>query len=307
MADTVTRISLISVLYGGRESIGACLESVQTAALQADLELEVILVDNQPGDGTAAAALVAAPDAAVIPNTENVGFGRACNQGFAVASADWWLLLNPDAALDASALQRMVEFGAAHERAGAVGATLTSPGRNRATGGGMQPGLRSALGHFWLLNRLLPGDRGGPWRGLLLHRREGLGPRRAEWASGGGLLLRPEAVRAVDGFDPGLFLYAEDVDLGRRLGEAGWETWLLPGATGSHSLSASSGGVTDRWYVALHDYHAKRTGRVPLALFDLIAGTGMLMRAIATRDPRHRRAMFTAARAALRPVAGTRP
>ena len=201
MPDTVTRITLITVLYGGRESIGDCVRSAQIAALQADLDLEVILVDNQPGDGTADAALGVAPNATVIPNDENVGFGRACNQGFAVASGDWWLLLNPDATLDPRALQRMVQFGVAHDRAGAIAATLTTPGRNRATDGGMQPGIRSAMGHFWLLNRLLPGDRGGPLRGLLLHRRDRLGPRRAEWASGGALLLRPEAVRAVDGFD----------------------------------------------------------------------------------------------------------
>ena len=300
MPDTVTGITLITVLYGGRESIGDCVRSAQIAALQADLDLEVILVDNQAGDGTADAALVVAPGATVIPNDENVGFGRACNQGFAVASGDWWLLLNPDATLDPRALERMVEFGVVHQRAGAIAATLTSPGRNQATGGGMQPGLRSAMGHFWLLNRLLPGDLGGPWRGLLLHRRDRLGPRRAEWASGGALLLRPEAVRAVDGFDSSFFLYAEDVDLGRRLGEAGWDSWLLPDATGTHSLAASSGGATDRWYVALHDYHARRTGRASLALFDLIAGTGMAMRAIAARDDRHRRHMLFAARTALR-------
>jgi N-acetylglucosaminyl-diphospho-decaprenol L-rhamnosyltransferase len=300
VADTVTRVTLITVLYGGRESIGDCIQSALIAALQADLELEVILVDNQPGDGTADAALMVAPDATVIPNAENVGFGRACNQGFAVASGDWWLLLNPDAALDPLALQRMLAFIAAHDRAGAVGATLTSPGRNRATSGGMQPGLRSAMGHFWLLNRLLPGDRGGSWRGLLLHRRDGLGPRRAEWASGGALLASPQAIREVGGFDPTFFLYAEDVDLGRRLGDVGWETWLLPDATGAHSLSASSGGMTDRWYVALHDYHAKRTGRVPLALFDLIAGTGMALRAVTTGHGRHRRAMLLAAKTAMR-------
>jgi GT2 family glycosyltransferase len=294
------QVTLISVLYGGRDSVTDSVRSVQAAAQAADVDLQVILVDNRPGDGTAEAALGAAPGAAVIRNDENVGFGRACNQGFDRATGDWWLLLNPDATLEISAIRRMVEFAVSCARAGAIGATLESPGHNRSTDGGMQPGLRSALGHFWLLNRLLPGDRGGPWRGLLLHRRNQLGPRSVEWASGGALLLRPEAVRSVDGFDPAYFLYAEDVDLGRRLRETGWEIWLLPEATGTHSLSASSGGVTDRWYVALHDYQATRAGRIALALFDLIAGTGMAVRALSTRDGRHRQQMVTAARTAVR-------
>ncbi len=161
-----------------------------------------MLVDNKPGDGTADAALEVAPEARVIRNDENVGFGRACNQGFAIATADWWLLLNPDATLDERALAHLVAFAEAHPGAGAVAPIITGAGLDRAESAGMQPGLRSAIGHFWLLNRLLPGDRGGPWRGLQLHRRLDLGPRKVEWASGGALLLRPAAVRAVGGSTP---------------------------------------------------------------------------------------------------------
>jgi GT2 family glycosyltransferase len=262
--------------------------------------MELILVDNQPGDGSAEAACAVAPDAIVIENPENVGFARACNQAFERATGEWWLLLNPDATLAADALRKLVGFIGSHGRAGAVAPTLDSPGRNRTTNGGMLPGLRSALGHFWWINRLLPGDMGGPWRGLLLHRRPSLGPRQAEWVSGAAVLLRPEAVRSVGGFDPAFFLYAEDVDLGRRLGDAGWETWLLPDASGTHSLAASSGGVTDRWFVALHDYHATRANRLSLALFDVIAGSGMIGRTLVAREPRHRRQMKASAQAALR-------
>jgi N-acetylglucosaminyl-diphospho-decaprenol L-rhamnosyltransferase len=163
----------------------------------------------------------------------------------------------------------------------------------------MLPGLRSAIGHFLFVSRALEGDRGGPWRGFQVQRRPALGPRELEWASGGGLLLRPQAVRDVEGFDPGYFLYAEDVDLGRRLMAAGWETWLLPSATVHHSVAASSGGVSDRWFRALHDDYAQHSDRVRASLFDLIAGTGLLLRAVAVRGDRlQRRRMAVAARAA---------
>jgi N-acetylglucosaminyl-diphospho-decaprenol L-rhamnosyltransferase len=299
MIDAGRRVSLITVLYDSREVVAQCVESATAAAEQAGYALEVILVDNRPGDGAAEAALWVAPGAIVIENTENVGFARACNQSFERATGAWWLLLNPDATLAVDAVGKLVTFMATHGRAGAVAPTLDSPGRNKATNGGMLPGLRSAIGHFWWLNRVLRGDRGGPWRGLLLHRRLDLGPRRVEWVSGGAVLLRPEAVRSVGGFDPAFFLYAEDVDLGRRLTEAGWESWLLPDASGAHSLAASSGGATDRWFVALHDYHAKRAGRLSLAVFDFVAGTGLLVRALVARDPRHRLQMRVSAQAAL--------
>jgi len=292
-------VSLITVIYGEAELIGGCVASVQAAARYAGCELEVVLIDNKPGDGTAEAARKVAPDATVIENAENIGFARACNRGFEVATGEWWLLLNPDATLDERALARMLEFARGQGKAAAVAPNLAMPGRGKTVAGGMLPGVRSALGHFWLWNRLLLGDRGGPWRGFNLHRRDGLGPRRGEWFTGGALLLRPKAVQSIGGFDPSFFLYADDVDLGARLTGNGWELWWLPDAHGAHSVAATSGGVTDRWYVALHDYHARSTGRVALAVFDLVVGTGLVVRAIAARNPEHRQAMTVSAKAAL--------
>jgi N-acetylglucosaminyl-diphospho-decaprenol L-rhamnosyltransferase len=119
------------------------------------------------------------------------------------------------------------------------------------------------------------------------------------------MLLRPDAVRSVGGFDPSFFLYAEDVDLGRRLQEAGWRSWIVPDATAHHSVAASSGGITDRWLVALHDYNARTASRTGVIAFDLIAGLGLGVRALAARhDPVHRKRMAVAARAAFRLALG---
>jgi GT2 family glycosyltransferase len=298
--DGHEHVSLITVLYRAPGVVADCVRSALAASDHAGVGLEVILVDNAPDDGTAEAALDVAPEARVIRNAENVGFARACDQAFEVASGDWWLLLNPDATLDRNALASLVAYLRSHPRAGAVAPSITGAGLDRAESAGMQPGIRAALGHFLLINRILPGDRGGAWRGIQLHRRPDLGPRHVTWASGGALLLRPEAVRAVGGFDPSFFLYAEDVDLGRRLAAAGWETWLLPQATADHPIATSSGGVTDRWYVALHDYYARSAPRLSVLAFDLIAALGLGIRALAaSRDRLHRRRMSVAARAAL--------
>jgi N-acetylglucosaminyl-diphospho-decaprenol L-rhamnosyltransferase len=298
--DVLRRVSLITVIYHERDLIAACVRSAQASAERAGVDLEVILVDNAPGDGTAEAALEAAPDAIVISNAENVGFARACNQGFEIATGGWWLLLNPDASLAPGALSELVGFAASHPRAGAVGPAMSGAGRDQAESAGMQPGLRSAMGHFLLVNRLLPGDRGGPWRGIQLHRRPELGPRPVEWASGGAVLLRPKAIREIGGFDPSFFLYADDVDLGARLVAAEWEVWLVPGAGAEHSVAATSGGVTDRWLVALHEYYARSAPRLSVLAFDLIAALGLGIRALAaSRDRLHRRRMSVAARAAL--------
>lgn len=48
------------------------------------------------------------------------------------------------------------------------------------------------------------------------------------WVSGAAVLLRTEAMRAVRGFEPRIFMYGEDVDLSWRLRCAGWRIRYIP-------------------------------------------------------------------------------
>jgi N-acetylglucosaminyl-diphospho-decaprenol L-rhamnosyltransferase len=300
-------LSLIMVTYRSRYLVSEAILSAMRGAEAAGLDVEIVVVDNGSDDGSADHVQRRFPEAIVVRNAENIGFARACNQAFERSSGDWWLLLNPDARIASAAVARLVAFAREHPSAGAVGPTLTGAGTNRAESAGMQPGIRSALGHFLLLNRLLPGDRGGAWRGFQLHRKPGLGPRKVDWASAGVLLVRPAALRSVGGLQPSFFLYAEDVDLGGRLADAGWQTWVLPEAHAHHMVAASSGGVTDLWYVALSDYHARRASRSSALAFNVIAAVGLALRAaLASRGPDseprrlHARRMKVAAAAAVR-------
>jgi GT2 family glycosyltransferase len=56
------------------------------------------------------------------------------------------------------------------------------------------------------------------------------------------LLVRREAYEAVAGLDERFFLYAEDVDLCRRLRQAGWRLRYVAGATVRH-MGGGSGSV----------------------------------------------------------------
>src|SRR4029079_11601459 len=65
--------------------------------------------------------------------------------------------------------------------------------------------------------------------------------REAGWLSGSCLLLRRDAFDSVDGFDARYFMYFEDVDLGERLGAAGWRNVYVPSAEVVHVGGASTG------------------------------------------------------------------
>lgn len=291
--------------FNSRNVIAAAIESAQRAAAIAEVDLDVVIVDNASADGSADLVEELFPTASVIRNGDNRGFGAATNQGLLTTDAEWGLLLNPDASLADDALRLMFSFVASTPRVGAVAPAVSGAGTERAESAGMQPGLRAAAGHFLLLNRLIPGDRGGPWRGFQLHRLPGIQPRPVEWASASALLVRSVAAREIGGFDPTMFLYAEDVDLGRRMMDRGWEIWLVPAARASHSVAGSQGGVTPLWFQSLHVYYARQAGALKLVAFDLIAAVGLGFRGLAAFAQRtspdsdlHRSRMLVTSRAA---------
>jgi GT2 family glycosyltransferase len=65
------------------------------------------------------------------------------------------------------------------------------------------------------------------------------GPCQVDWVTGACMLLRSDAFRAVDGFDPQYFLYGEEMDLCYRLQRAGWQVWYHPQAVALHHLGGS--------------------------------------------------------------------
>jgi N-acetylglucosaminyl-diphospho-decaprenol L-rhamnosyltransferase len=75
----------------------------------------------------------------------------------------------------------------------------------------------------------------------------------AGWLSGSCLLMRREAFDSVDGFDPRYFMYFEDVDLGDRLGRAGWQNVYVPTAEVVHIQGHSTASASDKMLAAHHE------------------------------------------------------
>lgn len=69
--------------------------------------------------------------------------------------------------------------------------------------------------------------------------------------SGGGVLLRAEALASAGLFDPRFFAYYEDSDLSWRIRRAGWSVVVAPEARIHHSFGAS-GGSAAPWFFFLN-------------------------------------------------------
>ncbi len=250
------QVDVVVVSFNRRELLGRCCESVAALGTRAHL----IVIDNASTDGSAEMIGERFPEASLIRNSNNLGFGTAINRAAARGRAPHLLLVNSDAELCTGAYTTLAATLDADPEAGAAGPHITDErGRTELTVGR----TLSLLNETWFKTLGSAYEAGVP----LLHRfvsRRYARPRVTPSLSAACLLLRREAFDAVGGFDERFFLYAEDVDLCRRLVSAGWRLRYVPGARVRHTRGASATlePLTERWYrtsqIAFYGKHRSR-------------------------------------------------
>lgn len=249
------------VSYNVAALLERCLRSAE-ASLSEVGGGDVVVVDNASGDDSVDRVRSEFPTAQLIVNSENLGFGAACNQALDAVAGDMMLFLNPDAELRPGALAALRTRLESAPRAALVGPRVSYPD------GRPQPTRR----RFPTLPVLgLEGTplewRGPRWPALSRYYRDDApaAATREEWVSGACLLGRVAALREVRGFDPAFFMYFEEVDLGQRLAARGWETWYEPAAILLHHHSRSAdqdAAAKDRhYYRSKYRYAARYFGR----------------------------------------------
>jgi N-acetylglucosaminyl-diphospho-decaprenol L-rhamnosyltransferase len=219
-------VAVVAVTYSPGQSLEAFLDTLEKATTR---PYEVVLADNGSTDG--------APERAgerrgvrLVSTGGNLGYGRAANAGAAQTSAPFVLVANPDVTFEPDALDTLLAAAQRWPRAGSLGPLIRRPDGTRYPSARALPSLGRGIGHA-MAGWWWPGN---PWsRSYRQERGEPTeGP--AGWLSGSCLLLRREAFEGVRGFDPAYFMYFEDLDLGERLGRAGWLNVYVPAAVVTH-------------------------------------------------------------------------
>jgi|ERR1039458_10381257 GT2 family glycosyltransferase len=207
-------------------------ELAQDLASGSAVPIRMLAVDNASVDDTVARARAAAFE--VLATGSNHGFGAGCNAGLRAASTEFVLFCNPDVRPSHSALERLLAALRSTPTAAVAGPAFGGPVQRRRFSrvtanlvGFLPRRLQSRLPR---LKQDLPVDE---------HEAQVV----VDYVEGAFILCRANALRLVGGFDERFFLYCEEEDLSRRLGELGWQTLLVPGATVAHEQSASSEGL----------------------------------------------------------------
>lgn len=210
-------IGVVVVTYHSARHIQQCLD-VLVREIGRD---HVCVVDNASTDNTRK-IVEAYRGITLIKNEKNLGFSVGVNQGVQYwldRGADKILLINPDARLEADAIQKMQETMKAHPKAMVVQPLLTlmkDPQRVNTWGNDSKGFGLVSLGGY---RQSIP---------------EQIKDRPIEFASGACMLIRSETFKKVGLFDERFFLYFEDTEFSQRVRHGGGEIWLSAGARVQH-------------------------------------------------------------------------
>jgi N-acetylglucosaminyl-diphospho-decaprenol L-rhamnosyltransferase len=229
-ARRVSEVDVVVVSYNSRERLGACVEPLLA------LDVRVIVVDNASQDESLEA--VRDLDVTAIQLSENGGFAHGVNAGWRAGSAPYVLLLNPDARIDGASLEALVAAGQEAPGVGAVAPRIVHTDGSLDYSQRRFPRLRSTYAQALFLHRLLPS---ASWTDELVRDQAAYGTRGSpDWVSGACVLVRRSVLEELSGLDEGFFMYCEDIDLCKRLGDLGYELVFEPAAVVVHEGGAST-------------------------------------------------------------------
>jgi N-acetylglucosaminyl-diphospho-decaprenol L-rhamnosyltransferase len=229
--------SVIIVNYRVRYFLELCLYSVSRAL--ADIEAEIIVVDNQSGDGSLEALEPLFPAVQFIANEENTGFAVANNQGLRRARGEYVLFLNPDTILPEDYARICLDFLRDKPDAGGLGVRMIDgSGRFLKESRRGFPSPWVAFCRLSGLSALFPRSR--HFAAYYLGHLPENSSHPAPVLSGACLLIRRSVLDIVGGFDERFFMYAEDIDLSFRIEQAGYQNYYTSGTAVIHFKGEST-------------------------------------------------------------------
>ncbi|OGY46286.1 MAG: hypothetical protein A2663_00275 [Candidatus Buchananbacteria bacterium RIFCSPHIGHO2_01_FULL_46_12] len=233
-------LSIVILNYKTKGLLKQCLKGI--VAAQPRLEYELIVVDNNSGDGSLEMVKemflppppvndlqpslplikpLALPAIKTIQADYNGGFAFGNNLGIKIAAGRYVMILNPDIAVVSEALEKMTAYLDDNPSVGMIGPKLINPD------GSVQYSCRRFPGKFIpFYRRTIFGKLPLTKKALdyyLMNDFDHQTSREVDWLFGACLILRKSFLEKTGLFDERFFMYFEDLDLGRRFWEAGFK------------------------------------------------------------------------------------
>ena len=279
-------ISFITVNFRTPQLVDGLISSIRKNPPPASFE--IIVVDNDSGDGSAEKIRTRYPDIRLIELPKNAGFGAGNNRGVEKASGKFLALINSDCEVAEESFGPALEYIQRNPGVGIIGLRTFKPsGEIEQSARGFPDPSTGLFGRSTFLGKLAQKGKGGLGKSSLAKKNLLVDPSKTEpydvdWVAGTMMLISRECWDAVNGFDEGFFMYWEDADICCRAKEKGFRTVYFPGGRIIHKAGSSASSNPSRsirfFHQSAYRYVAKHIspGFTPLRVF---AWTALNLRA----------------------------
>jgi len=223
-------LTIIILNYRTKGLVKQCIKTIRL--YDPEVSYEIIVVDNDSGDGIGEMLQERYPDVRLIRSPRNVGYAAGNNLGIREARGRHVLIMNPDITVTRGAIEKMVAYLDAHPDVGIIGPKLVRPDRSIDYSCYRFPGYAIPIYRRTPFGRLQRGKRAVAEYVMEDYDRERT--REVDWLLGAVLMVRKAALAEVGMLDERYFLYFEDTDWCRRFWRAGYRVVYCTGAVMVH-------------------------------------------------------------------------
>ncbi|MFT7086867.1 MAG: GT2 family glycosyltransferase [Rickettsiales bacterium] len=232
------KLEIIIVSFESAKIIKSCLEKINHD------KYRVTVIDNNSQDDTKKIVAENFSTVNLIELTHNIGYGRANNIALKQVESDYALILNPDAIVETSEIEKIVDILDKYPEIALASPILLKeyPAADEQ--------ISKALPNLKIANERL-------FNGYL---------KSSLW--GAALFMRVDVFRKIGFFDENIFMYREDVEICQRAMSNGYQSILIHDAIGFHQNDMSSTLNTrnlyrKHWHLAWSKaYFLKKEGKI---------------------------------------------
>lgn len=277
------QLSVIIVNYNVKHFLEQCLCSVRRAV--DGLRAEIIVIDNHSEDNSLSYLQPRFPDVQFLVNKENLGFSRACNQGWKLSKGKFILFLNPDVMVPEDCIKLCIGFLESHPEAGALGIKmLDGSGKFLKESKRSFPSPSVALYKLFGLSKIFP--RSKTFSKYHLGNLDPDQTHEVDVLAGAFMMVKNEVLDKTGGFDETFFMYGEDVDLSYRIRQLGYKNYYFAGSSIIHfkgeSTRKGSLNYVRMFYKAMSIFVRKQYGGTRAKIFNLLVHSAIWFRAMMT-------------------------
>lgn len=221
-------VSIVLVNYRGADDTIEAIHQLSTMDWPSE-RLEIVVVENDSGDGSFDKIRAAAPTVNLVRSRKNLGFAGGCNLGVQASRGEFIGFLNNDAKPAEGWVSAAMKSFAASRQIGAVASQVLD------WDGTQVDYIGSAMSWFGMGYKPFTGDT------LVAGMPNGM--QDVLFGTGSAMFVRRDVFKALGGFDERYFMFFEDVDFGWRLNLRGWRFLYNPESVAFHKHHASMAGL----------------------------------------------------------------